>query len=80
MEGNAAEIEGFIIVNNQTGFSYEDVDLEFAIFEIPRVAPDTTIANIAEPMYDSFTEAEEAMPQQEMRQMLKKTQRLRRLM
>lgn len=83
-EGNAAEIEGFIIVNNQTGFSYEDVDLEFAIFEIPRIAPDTTIANIydAPAATNAYHENEEQMPQQQanMRQMLKKTQRLKKLM
>ncbi|MBN1215642.1 MAG: hypothetical protein JXA99_09425 [Candidatus Lokiarchaeota archaeon] len=32
---NTPEIEGFIIVDNQTGFSYENVDLGFAIFELP---------------------------------------------
>ncbi len=30
-----AEIEGFLIVDNQSGFSYDNVDLGFAIFELP---------------------------------------------
>ena len=34
-DGKTAEIEGFIVVNNQTGFSYENVELGFAIFELP---------------------------------------------
>ena len=33
--GKTAEIEGFLIVDNQTGFSYDNVDLGFAIFELP---------------------------------------------
>jgi len=36
-DGKTAEIEGFIIVNNQTGFSYDNVDLGFAIFELPSI-------------------------------------------
>ena len=35
-DGNTAEVEGFIIVDNKTGFSYENVELGFAIFELPR--------------------------------------------
>jgi len=34
-DGNSGEIEGFLVVDNQTGFSYEDVELGFAIFELP---------------------------------------------
>jgi hypothetical protein len=34
-DGKTAEIEGFIVVDNQTGFTYENVDLGFAIFELP---------------------------------------------
>ena len=37
-DGNSAEIEGFIVVDNQTGFTYENVDLGFAIFELPTPA------------------------------------------
>ncbi|MHA1436890.1 MAG: hypothetical protein ACTSPD_04895 [Promethearchaeota archaeon] len=34
-DNKTAEIEGFIIVDNQTGFSYDNVELGFAIFELP---------------------------------------------
>lgn len=37
--GKAAEIEGFIVVDNQTGFTYENVELGFAIFELPTPPP-----------------------------------------
>ncbi|MHA1293834.1 MAG: hypothetical protein ACTSQJ_14350 [Promethearchaeota archaeon] len=37
--GKNAEIEGFIIVDNQTGFSYDNVELGFAIFELPSTTP-----------------------------------------
>ncbi|TFG04832.1 MAG: hypothetical protein EU539_10125 [Promethearchaeota archaeon] len=37
-DGKSAEVEGFIIVDNKTGFSYENVELGFAIFELPRVS------------------------------------------
>jgi len=35
-DGKTAEIEGFIVVDNQTGFTYENVELGFAIFELPK--------------------------------------------
>jgi hypothetical protein len=41
-DGKSAEVEGFIIVDNKTGFSYENVELGFAIFELPRAPPTTT--------------------------------------
>ena len=34
-DGTTAEMEGFLIVDNQSGFSYDNVDLGFAIFELP---------------------------------------------
>ena len=34
-DGKTADMEGFIIVDNQTGFSYDNVELSFAIFELP---------------------------------------------
>ena len=40
--GKSAEIEAYLVVDNQTGFSYDDVDLGFAIFELPRTAITTT--------------------------------------
>jgi hypothetical protein len=42
-DGKTAEIEGFIVVDNQTGFTYENVELGFAIFELPQ-----TPSNIAD--------------------------------
>ena len=39
-DGETAEIEGYLVVDNQTGFSYENVELGFAIFELPH--PTTT--------------------------------------
>lgn len=35
-DGKTAEIEGFIVVDNQSGFTYENVELGFAIFELPQ--------------------------------------------
>ncbi len=39
-DGKTAEIEGFIVVDNQTGFTYENVELGFAIFELPTPTSD----------------------------------------
>jgi hypothetical protein len=33
-----AELEAYLVVNNQTSFSYENVELGFAIFELPSMA------------------------------------------
>ncbi|MBD3338075.1 MAG: hypothetical protein GF353_03130 [Candidatus Lokiarchaeota archaeon] len=35
-DGQTAEVEGFLIVDNKSGFSYDNVELGFAIFELPR--------------------------------------------
>jgi hypothetical protein len=35
-DGKTTEVEGFIIVDNKTGFNYDNVELGFAIFELPR--------------------------------------------
>jgi hypothetical protein len=75
-DGKNAEIEGFLVVDNQTGFSYENVELGFAIFELP-----STNMEIQE---DYLYESEEAMPmaQQAISSLSKqkKTQRMRNLM
>ena len=34
-----ADLEGFIVVDNQSGFSYDNVELGFAIFELPGAQP-----------------------------------------
>ncbi len=79
-DGKSAEIEGFIVVNNQSGFSYENVDLGFAIFELPS---DVIGGDAYEPpygqqaYYEGEEQAEIAMPQQQIR---KRTQRLKNLM
>jgi len=72
-DDNEAEIEGFIVVDNQTGFSYNNVDLGFAIFELPATAPELvqveTTTNI--PMeQQAFTKLNEQ----------KRTQRMKNLM
>jgi len=80
-DDNNAEIEGFIVVDNQTAFTYEEVELSFAIFEIP---PD---ANLGYPPLNApnapqmFYESEEEMQQQDFpRKKMKRTQRLKNLM
>ena len=76
---NNAEIEGFIVVDNQTAFTYDDVDLGFAIFEIPT---DTTFGfpplnePNAQSMYYECEEVQQALP----RKVMKRTQRLKNLM
>ena len=30
-------MEGFVVVDNHTGFSYDNVELSFAIFELPHI-------------------------------------------
>jgi len=74
-DGKSAEIEAFLVVDNQTGFSYEDVELGFAIFELPRTTIEATgvefapAANI--PMeQQAFTELSKQ----------KRTQRMRNIM
>jgi hypothetical protein len=76
---NKAEIEGFIVVDNQTAFTYDNIELGFAIFEIPT---DTTLdypplnAPNAEPIYFETEQVQQALP----RKIMKRTQRLKNLM
>ncbi|KKK43529.1 hypothetical protein LCGC14_0711290 [marine sediment metagenome] len=74
--GQPAEIEGFIVVNNQSAFTYEDVELGFAIFEIPSDTLDTYPAPNAAPTYFEQEEVQQAIP----RKVMKRTQRLKNLM
>lgn len=77
-EGKTADLEAYIVIENQTGFSYEDVELGFAIFELPsgsETYPPTPQVT------DTYTNAPEiaqaafrALPKQ------KKTQRMKNLM
>lgn len=86
-DGKTADVEGFIIVDNKTGFSYDNVELGFAIFELPRTT------RYPEEMYDVETGVEQtAFPaalRQEMqselgrlqaKQPMKRTQRMKNLM
>ena len=86
-DGKTADVEGFIIVANKTGFSYDNVELGFTIFELPR----TSI--YPEEMYGPETGVEQAeFPaalRQEMQSELgrlkaqapmKRTQRMKNLM
>jgi hypothetical protein len=76
---NKAEIEGFIVVDNQTAFTYDDVELGFAIFEIPtdsNLSYPPLNAPIAEQMYYENEEIQQALP----RKAMKRTQRLKNLM
>jgi len=76
---NNAEIEGFIVVNNQSAFTYDDVELGFAIFEIPTDAtldfPPLNAPNVQQ-MYYENEEVQQALP----RKVMKRTQRLKNLM
>ena len=81
-DGKTAEIEGFIVVDNQTGFTYENVELGFAIFELPTSASD--------PMDYQFNEAPVQMNQAVMSELnnlrsvkkgpMKRTQRFKQLL
>jgi len=82
-DGNTAEIEGFIVVDNQTGFSYENVELGFAIFELPRT---TTTNGEAYPPPPPLMANEMPEMQQEMLgdlnrlKSMKRTQRFKQLL
>ncbi len=88
-DGNSAEVEGFIIVDNKTGFSYENVELGFAIFELPRYSETTRGLYPSEPtsqtqafpaaMRQSVAEEVEMVPNMPAKQM-KRTQRMKNLM
>jgi len=74
-DGKSAEIEAYLVVDNQTGFSYEDVELGFAIFELPRDTFETTGA-------DFIPAANMPVEQQAFAELSKqkRTQRMRNLM
>ena len=76
-DGSEAEVEAYIVVDNQTGFTYDDVELGFAIFELPGT-PDISIG-----MPQPSTGVEQTEMMQNAFQALnkqKKTQRMRNLM
>ncbi len=74
-----AEIEGFIVVENLTGFSYENVELGFAIFDLP-VKPGRSGDYYPDYQQQAvYEEGEQAYePNQEFQ--MKRTQRLKNLM
>ena len=79
-DGNSGEIEGYLVVDNQTGFSYEDVELGFAIFELP--TPKNEFGDYLQPPSNVMPE----MQQQEMfgelnrLKSMKRTQRYKQLL
>ncbi|MBY9006064.1 MAG: hypothetical protein KGD63_04845 [Candidatus Lokiarchaeota archaeon] len=73
--GKTAEIEGFLVVDNQTGFSYENVDLGFAIYQIPKESSLNLLPNQEQRAYNSNIRGD-----QDIQQLRKKTQRLKNLM
>ncbi len=72
------DLEAYIVVDNQTGFSYDNVELGFAIFELPGT-PDISVAHNNE---GYFQQEEAEMVQQAFKALprMKKTQRMRNLM
>jgi len=77
-DGKTAELEAFIVVNNQTGFAYDNVELGFAIFELPGASDKTSEYQYA----DDYPVEEAEMAQQAFANLpkMKRTQRMRNLM
>jgi hypothetical protein len=76
-DGKIAELEANLIVDNQTGFHYDNVELGFAIFELPGAPPVTGTRT------EDYYPAEEAEMQQAAWKALpkqKRTQRMKNLM
>jgi len=81
-DGKTAEIEGFIVVDNQTGFTYENVELGFAIFELPKsnsYIPDYQFDNAPEQVSQSLGNELNAMRSIKKGPM-KRTQRFKQLL
>jgi hypothetical protein len=73
-DGKSGSLEAYIVVDNQTGFSYEDVELGFAIFELPKSSSDKPMP---QPMTSNIAMEQQAfskLPTQ------KRTQRMKNLM
>ena len=71
-----AELEAYIVVDNQTSFSYDNVELGFAIFELPSLPATGAIAPPGAP-----ATAQPALRQEMLSELnrMKKTQRMRNL-
>jgi len=79
-DGKTAEIEGFIVVGNHSGFTYNDVELGFAIFEIPAISTITRgVDYFDQPSEEAYYEGEVAQQAMQAKGM-KRTQRMRNLM
>ncbi len=78
-DGENAEVEGFIIVDNKTGFSYENVELGFAIFELPKPSSFAAVPRLDDMEFQE-QEFPAALRQEISRRPLKRTQRLKNLM
>lgn len=86
-DGKTAEIEGFLVVDNQTGFSYDNVELGFAIFELPSPSfrPDRgyyppSPPESSMPEFRQEMQGELNMMQSIQKQPMKRTQRFKKLL
>ncbi len=89
-DNKMADIEGFIIVDNQSGFSYDNVELSFAIFELPQSSGSQNMTNIDRgPILSELNSLHAPAPAQSLRgemmnelnrmKSLKRTQRYKQL-
>ncbi|TFG01063.1 MAG: hypothetical protein EU541_00295 [Promethearchaeota archaeon] len=82
-DGNSAELEAYLVVNNQTSFSYENVELGFAIFELPTRQSIGTRAPGSPPMEPTSINQEQlsGLRNEMMSELnrMKKTQRMKNL-
>ena len=79
-----AEMEGFIIVDNQTGFSYNNVDLGFAVFELPNSTlyssePEGSIVNLPEQAETQYEFNDDFFAQPNIMNKMKRTQRYKQI-
>lgn len=86
-DGKTAEIEGFLVVDNQTGFSYDNVEIGFAIFELPSpsFSPDRgyyppSRPESSMPEFKQEMQSELNMMQSIQKQPMKRTQRFKKLL
>ena len=79
-----AEIDGFIIVDNQTGFSYNNVDLGFAIFKLPESTPYSigvsfSDVNLPEQIQTQFEQNDNFYEDQNIMNKMKRTHRYKQI-
>lgn len=73
-DGKTGTLEAYIVVDNQTGFSYDDVELGFAIFELPKTSRDEPLPQPITSNVPMEQQAFSKLPTQ------KRTQRMKNLM